>query len=274
MLLNSLPLRQIDSHKGTFGSVAIVGGDASMVGATLLSARAALFSGAGRIYAALLSPDAPSVDFLHPEIMFRLHEDLIKLPQLDCIVIGPGLGQSKEALEYLSFWLTQQVPMLIDADALNLIAKHPHLAMLCKNRQAETVITPHAGEAARLLQSTSERIQEFRNQSALELACNLKATCVLKGPGTIIAHHDGNWCINSTGNVGLASGGTGDALSGVIGSLIAQGLSGFDAAKVGVYVHGAAADALVGRGVGPIGLTASDVIFEMRNVLNQLSKGV
>jgi NAD(P)H-hydrate repair Nnr-like enzyme with NAD(P)H-hydrate dehydratase domain len=94
---------------------------------------------------------------------------------------------------------------------------------------------------------------------------------VLKGAGSIVAHHDGNWFINTTGNAGLASGGTGDVLSGIIGSLIAQGLTGFPAAKLGVYVHGAAADALVMQGVGPVGLTASEVALEARKILNQLN---
>jgi hydroxyethylthiazole kinase-like uncharacterized protein yjeF len=258
MLVSVLPARQADAHKGTFGSVAILGGDASMVGAVLLSARAALLSGAGRVYAACLCSNAPSVDMLHPEIMFRKPADLNNLAQLDCIVVGPGLGQSQTAIELLEFWLSQNLVMLIDADALNLIAKN------------ETVITPHAGEAARLLGRSSEDIQQSRTESALKLAHALHATCVLKGANTVVAHND-NYLINTTGNVGLASGGTGDVLSGVIGSFLAQGLSGLDAAKLGVFVHGAAADALVAKGIGPTGLAASEVAIESRNIINQLS---
>lgn len=271
MLVNALPARHADAHKGTFGSLAIIGGDTSMVGAVLLSARAALLSGAGRVYAACLSSNAPSVDILHPELMFRKPADLIDLAQLDCVVIGPGLGQSQEAIELLEFWLSQNVKMLIDADGLNLIAKHPHLTVICKNRRAETVITPHAGEASRLLGVTSEDIQQNRTQSALKLARTLHATSVLKGANTLVANDDGNYFINTTGNVGLASGGTGDVLSGIIGSLLAQGLSGLDAAKLGVFVHGTAADVLVAKGVGPVGLAASEVAIEVRNVINQLS---
>ena len=271
MLVNTLPLRNADAHKGTFGSLAIIGGDASMVGAVLLSARAALLSGVGRVYAACLSNNAPSVDMLHPEIMFRKPADLIDLVQLDSIVIGPGLGQSQEAIELLEFWLSQNLKVLIDADALNLIAKHSHLTAICKNRRAETVITPHAGEAARLLGVASEDIQQNRTKSALKLAQILHATCVLKGANTLVAHDDDNYFINTTGNVGLASGGTGDVLSGIIGSFLAQGLNGLDAAKLCVFVHGAAADALVEKGVGPAGLTASEVAIEARHIINQLS---
>jgi hydroxyethylthiazole kinase-like uncharacterized protein yjeF len=271
LLVNTLPVRLADAHKGTFGSLVIIGGDASMVGAVLLSARAALLSGAGRVYAACLSSNAPSVDMLHPEIMFRKLSDLASLAQLDSVVIGPGLGQSQIAIELLEFWLSQNIALLIDADALNLIAKHPYLIAICKNRHAETVVTPHTGEAARLLRTTIEDVQQSRIESALKLACLLHSTCVLKGPNSIVAQADGAYFINTTGNVGLASGGTGDVLSGIIGSLLAQGLSGLSAAKLGVFVHGAAADALVAKGIGPAGLTASEVAIEVRNIINQFN---
>lgn len=265
--------RKSDAHKGSFGSVAIVGGHSGMVGALLLAARAALLSGAGRVYAAALSDQAPSVDLHQPEIMLRPLAVLTQLAQLDCVVIGPGLGQSNVAIELLEFWLAQDIPMLLDADALNLIAIHLHLGELTKSRQADTVITPHAGEAARLLNTDSETIQSSRTECALKLADMLHATCVLKGAGSVCAHYDGSWFINSTGNPGLASGGTGDVLSGMVGSFIAQGLSGFEAAKLGVYVHGAAADALVAKGIGPVGLMASEVAQEARNLINQLNRG-
>ena len=267
----AMPIRNSNAHKGTFGSVAIIGGATGMVGAVLLAARAALHSGAGRVYAAMLCENAPSVDIFQPEIMLRSPLAISQLSQLDCVVIGTGLGQSNAAVELLEYWLAQNIPLLIDADALNLIASHLHLASLVISRNAETVITPHAGEAARLLDVSSEHIQQNRTESALKLAKSLNATCVLKGAGTVCAHHDGSWFVNTTGNVGLASGGTGDVLSGIIGSLMAQGLTGIDAAKLGVYVHGAAADALVKKGIGPAGLTASEVILEARDVLNTLN---
>lgn len=271
MFQNALPARTSDAHKGTFGSVAIIGGDTGMVGAVLLAARAALHCGAGRVYAAMLCKDAPSVDICQPEIMLRTPAAITQLAQLNCIVIGTGLGQTNTALELLEYWLAQNTSLLLDADALNLIASHLHLESIIISRTAETVITPHAGEAARLLDASTEHIQQNRTESALKLAKSLNATCVLKGAGTVVAHHDSSWFINTTGNVGLASGGTGDVLSGIIGSLMAQGLTGLEAAKLGVYVHGAAADALVKKGVGPIGLTASEVALEARNVLNALN---
>ena len=268
----AMPARNSDAHKGTFGSVAIIGGATGMVGSVLLAARAALHSGAGRVHAAMLCENAPSVDMLQPEIMLRSPLAISQLSQLDCVVIGTGLGQTNTAAELLEYWLAQNIPLLLDADALNLIASHLHLASIVISRNAETVITPHAGEAARLLDVSSEHVQQNRTESTLKLAKSLNATCVLKGAGSICAHHDGSWFINTSGNVGLASGGTGDVLSGIIGSLMAQGLTGLDAAKLGVYVHGAAADALVKKGIGPAGLTASEVALEVRNSINQLNK--
>lgn len=274
MFHHILPLRDSAAHKSSCGSVAIIGGDESMVGAVLLAARAALFSGAGRIYAAMLSRNAPVVDLNHPEVMMRTPAALAHLKQLDCVAIGPGLGQSIQAIELLISWLTeplgQSMPMVIDADALNLIAEHAHLAELLKKRHAQTIITPHAGEAGRLLSVSSEFIQGNRVDAALNLAKTFNVICVLKGAGSICTHPDGTCFVNATGNSALASGGTGDVLTGLIASLIAQGLTPFDAAKLGVFAHGLAADNLVAAGVGPRGVTASEVLLEVRNVINQL----
>ncbi len=271
MFRPALPPRVADSHKGTFGSVAIIGGDKGMVGAVLLAARAALLSGAGRVYAAMLTGDAPAVDVSYPEIMLCPLSALRQLGQLDCVVIGPGLGQSEQAIAELEYWLAQSKTLLLDADALNLIAAHGRLSDALKNRHAKTVITPHVGEAARLLACGAELIQRNRIVSALNLAKKFNAVAVLKGAGTICAQSDEACFVNATGNPALAAGGTGDVLSGLIGSLIVQGLAALDAAKLGVYAHGAAADVLVSRGVGPVGLTASEVALEIRHVLNQLN---
>lgn len=275
MFRTALPPRNSNAHKGDCGSVAIIGGDDGMVGAVLLAARAALFAGAGRVYAAMLSQAAPSVDMLQPEIMLRKPADLAHLKQLDALAIGPGLGQSIAAIELLLFWLklpaAQQLPIVLDADALNLIAQHQHLADLLKARQAPTIITPHTAEAARLLVTTADAVQSQRIESALTLARKFNTVCVLKGAGTVCAGADGHYFINSTGNPALASGGTGDVLTGLIASLIAQGLTVMDAAKLAVFAHGLAADRLVAKNTGPRGLTASELIIEIRSVLNALS---
>lgn len=243
-----------------------------MVGAALLAAHAALLSGAGRVYAALLAENAPAVDLLHPEIMLRFPDKLAELPQLDCVVVGPGLGQAPAAIKLLEYWITQDFPLLLDADALNLLSMHPHLRMAMQTRKAVSVITPHPGEAAKLLGCDTAGIQQDRSKSALKLTKELNAICVLKGAGSICAHPNGEWFINTSGNPGLASAGMGDVLSGIIASFIAQGLSAFDAAKLGVYLHGAAADALIEQGTGPVGLTASEISLEIRNLINQYNR--
>lgn len=276
MFHHVLPPRDAESHKGSCGSVAIIGGDESMVGAVLLAARAALFSGAGRVYAAMLSKNAPAVDLNHPEIMMRTPAALAHLQQLDCVAIGPGLGQSIQAIELLISWLTepmgQNIPMVLDADALNLIAQHAHLAELLKKRHAQTIITPHAGEAARLLGVSSEFVQGSRADAALNLAKTFNVICVLKGAGSVCAYPDGACFVNATGNPALASGGTGDVLTGIIASFIAQGVKPADAAKLGVFAHGLAADNLVAAGIGPRGVAASEVSQEVRNVINRLNQ--
>lgn len=268
--------RAEDAHKGSCGSVAVIGGADGMVGAALLAARAALYSGAGRVYVALLSNLAPVVDFNQPELMLRSPSDLHKHSQLDCVAIGPGLGLSISAVEQLLFWLKdtaiQHVPMVLDADALNLIAQHPHLADLLKQRATAAVITPHPGEAARLLATDVKTIQSGRVQAALKLAASLRVICVLKGHETVCASPDGSYFVNPTGNAGLATPGSGDVLTGIISSLIAQGVSTFEAAQLGVFVHGYAADVLVKKGIGPRGLVASEVLLEARSVINLLSE--
>jgi ADP-dependent NAD(P)H-hydrate dehydratase / NAD(P)H-hydrate epimerase len=276
MFQHVLPPRDAESHKGSCGSVAVIGGDEGMVGAVLLAARSALFSGAGRVYASMLSKSAPAVDLNHPEIMIRTPAALAHLKQLDCVAIGPGLGQSIQAIELLISWLTeplgQSLPMVLDADALNLIAEHAHLAELLKKRHAQTIITPHAGEAARLLGVNSEFVQGNRDDAALKLAKTFNVICVLKGADSVCAYPNGVYFINTTGNPALASGGTGDVLTGLIASLVAQGVKPDDAVKLGVFAHGLAADNLVAGGTGPRGLTASEVLQEVRNVLNQLNQ--
>lgn len=274
-LRSMLAPRDIAAHKGDCGSVAIIGGDDGMVGAVLLAARAALLSGAGRVYAAMLSHTAPSVDVLQPEIMLRKPFDLLALQQLDALVIGPGLGQSIAAIELLILWLkhaaTRQLSIVLDADALNLIAQHTHLAELLSTCSASTVITPHAGEAARLMASTAAYVQAHRVEVALQLAKKYHCVCVLKGAGTVCADANGNYSVNTTGNPALATGGTGDVLSGLIASLIAQGLSVMDAAKLAAYAHGLAADNLVASGTGVRGMTASELLVEVRHVINHMA---
>jgi hydroxyethylthiazole kinase-like uncharacterized protein yjeF len=154
---STLPKRLVGAHKGMHGDVAIVGGDRGMTGAVVLASRAALLAGAGRTYASFLDPQAPSLDLLYPEIMVRCPSELHHVRAFDCVVIGPGLGLSLAAVQTLRYWLAQETPVLLDADALNLMAVDESLRSLVRTRRSATVITPHPGEAAGLWGQTVGR---------------------------------------------------------------------------------------------------------------------
>jgi hydroxyethylthiazole kinase-like uncharacterized protein yjeF len=261
----SLQPRPRNSHKGSNGSLAVVGGAAGMTGAALLAGRAGLQLGAGRVFVGLLQELA--FDPLQAELMLRSPDDA--LAQATAAVVGPGLGASDAAAEILRRAAGADFPVLLDADALNLLAAHPVLATRVARRTAATVITPHPAEAARLLAITTAAVQADRVGIALELAQRFKAHVALKGCGTIVAHPDGRWRINTTGNPGLASGGTGDVLSGIAGALLAQGWPVAAALCAAVHLHGAAADALAVAGNGPIGMAAGELIPVARTLLNR-----
>jgi hydroxyethylthiazole kinase-like uncharacterized protein yjeF len=254
-------------HKGTFGTLGVVGGSDGMVGAPLLAARAALHLGAGKVLVGLAAAERPAVDWAQPELMLRSAGDVLG-HTLDALVVGPGLGTTDRGREILDAALRLAMPLVIDADALTLIAGDAALAATVAGRTAPTALTPHPAEAARLAGVVTSDIQGDRLQSALALARQMNAAVVLKGAGSVLAFADGHWAINATGNPGLASGGTGDVLSGMLGALLAQGIAIDDALPLAVCIHGAAADALVAQGVGPLGLTASELGPAARRLLN------
>jgi hydroxyethylthiazole kinase-like uncharacterized protein yjeF len=270
--------RRRDSHKGDHGSVAVIGGNRGMVGAALLAARAALLCGAGKVRVGLLSPDAPPVDLVHPELMLSPVDDALAA---EVIVAGPGAGQSPSATSVSMFertvlpqLCTSSKVLVLDADALNAIAYSEALREeFSKARRAATILTPHPAEAARLLGRSTREIQAQRLESALEIARRFHAHVVLKGAGSICAFPDGRWSVNGTGNPGLAAAGSGDVLAGIIGALLAQKLEPARALQYAVCLHGAAADSLVARGVGPVGLTASEIALEARSLLNEWASG-
>jgi hydroxyethylthiazole kinase-like uncharacterized protein yjeF len=262
---SSLKPRRRNSHKGSHGSLAIIGGATGMSGAALLAGRAALHLGAGRVFVGLLEPMA--VDPMQPELMLRNAEDAIS--QATAAVIGPGLGTSGMALDTVRRLASADFPLLLDADALNLLAAHPVIGQTIARRRAPTLLTPHPAEAARLLGSSVIQIQANRIDSALELSRRFNAFVVLKGCGSVLARPDGRWRINTTGNPGLACAGTGDVLSGIAGALLAQGWPGWEALCAAVHLHGAATDACVADGLGPIGLTAGELIHPARALLNR-----
>lgn len=267
--VRAFPRRRPSSHKGTFGSVAIVGGDTGTCGAVILAARAALYCGAGRIHTALIGEGGPAYDPPHPEIMMH-HIDAIALDTMDALAIGPGLGKTDRAAAILRTMLDLDLDKLIDADALNLTSTHPDIADRLRAHGHRIVITPHPAEAARLLGVKTPDIERDRLAAARRLVDTYHCTVVLKGSGTIIAAPDGRIAINATGNAGLSTGGTGDVLSGVIGAFLAQHVPPFEAALAATYVHGRAAEHLEQAGTGPAGLTAGELAPTMRALLNTL----
>ncbi len=260
--------RRRNTHKGSFGSAGILGGSKSMLGAALLAGRAALKIGAGRVYAGLLDPDAPAIDPDQAELMLQRADALLQLPELHALACGPGLGRSSEAIRLVEQALKSPLPLVLDADALNLLASDGRLEGNLYNRAAPAILTPHPAEAARLLDCSVREVQADRIASARQLARRYGCHVALKGCGTVIATVDGRWWINPTGNPGMASAGMGDVLTGLIVGLLAQGWSSEEALLGGVFLHGAAADRLVAEGVGPIGLVAGEVIDAARRVFN------
>ncbi|RQR58009.1 NAD(P)H-hydrate dehydratase [Burkholderia sp. Bp9125] len=270
--VDALPARAFASHKGTFGSLAVIGGDTGMCGAPILAARAALFAGAGKVHVGFLGAGAPPYDPPFPELM--LHPaDSLNPGAMTAIAAGCGLGTREAAATLVRDLLAHDAATLLDADALNLIATHPDLAAAVAARGAQgrpCILTPHPLEAARLLGGDTATVQRDRLAAARALAARFASVVVLKGAGTVIAAPDGRLTVNPTGNAALATGGTGDVLGGVIGALLAQRVAPYEAALAGVYLHGLAADTLVADGTGPAGLTAGELAPRVRTLINRL----
>lgn len=256
-----------DTHKGSYGRIAILGGTDGMAGAPILAARAALLTGTGLCHAVYMK-NPPAYDPLTPELMFRaVHRFDFAT---DVIVIGPGLGKSPAAREYVRKTIEAGKPAVFDADALNILAENPDLQQCLAERQKPSIITPHPLEAARLLGTDSTSIQSDRQKAAMQLAAKFNAIAVLKGSGTVICSPNGKTIINPTGNPGLATAGTGDVLSGMTGSLMAQGWPTWEAALAAVWLHGKAADVLEKERRGCIGMIAGEIAPVARNLLNEL----
>ena len=238
-----------------------------MVGAAILAGRAAVHLGAGKVWVGLAASERPAVDWVQPELMLRAARDVLD-DRPDALVVGPGLGMSAHSAEIVAAALALPVPLAIDADALNLIGGDARLGAALAARSAPTALTPHPAEAARLAGTETSAVQADRLQCALDLAARSKAGVVLKGAGSVLAFADGTWAINASGNPALASGGTGDALSGMLGAFLAQRIPMRQALELAVCLHGAAADALVADGIGPLGLTASELGPVARRLVN------
>ncbi|MCH2210502.1 MAG: NAD(P)H-hydrate dehydratase [Fuerstiella sp.] len=264
-----LPQRPSDGHKGTFGRVTVVGGSPGMSGAACLAGAAALRSGAGLVTVAVPQSIQSIVAAFEPSYMTvalscdgdgQLSADVAgDVPGLidgqDVIAAGPGLGQEPASEELVRALIGQvSIPLILDADALNCVAAK----QLSLSRDAPTIVTPHPGEFLRLTGYSTEVIGSGRQTLAKDFAAQTGAVVVLKGKGTVVSDGTHTY-VNSTGNSGMATGGSGDVLTGIIAALCGQGLPAYDAAVAGVYAHGLAGD-LYAAELSPRSLIASDLI--------------
>lgn len=263
---NLLVSREKTSHKGDHGRVLCMGGDRGMFGAIRLASEAVIRTGAGLVKVLTQPENVSAMVSARPELMvydWRGNSNEINdhLDWADVLLLGPGVGQASWGRSLVGYSRGVEKPVIQDADGLNLLAKTPDF-------NSRRVITPHPGEAARLLNVSVEEIQSNRFKSAKKLQRRYGGVVVLKGPGTIVFDGSDYW-VCQQGNPGMATGGMGDVLTGVIAGLIAQGLSLSDASKVAVWIHSAAADICAER-EGERGLAASDLFPLIRQLVNRL----
>ena len=266
--------RKPASHKGSFGHIFILAGCAQFSGAAVLCSSAAMRTGAGLVTLgiprslvnALIKVKPPEVileplaEARQPYLSLKAYPRIKSLlKKIDVLIIGPGLSQNKSTQGLIRRLIRIiDKPVVIDADGINALCGN--LQILIKNkRQRETILTPHPGEMSRLSGKNIKEVQLNRKEIAYKLAKDYKATVVLKGHHTVVANYRGNLYINKTGNPGMATGGSGDVLSGMIAAFLAQGLTGFESAKYAVYLHGLAGD-LAARVNTQLGMVASDII--------------
>jgi len=286
-----LPPRPWDSHKGTFGHLLVLAGSEGKTGAAALACQGGLRAGAGLVTLGVAQSLNDIMEVKVTEAM------TLPLPQAEgaralgrralepieafargcaALALGPGLGTHPDTRELVRT-LVQRLdrPMVVDADGINALAGNPPLTKKTKNLGAAgpRILTPHPGELARLLGCSPKEVQSRRLALAVETAGQYGAVLVLKGAQTLVAAPDGRLSLNPTGNPALASGGTGDVLTGLIGGFLAQGLSAWDAARLGVYLHGLSADCFAAQH-GPRGLVAGDLLARFPEVLGQFARGL
>ena len=263
--------RKDDAHKGDFGKVMIYAGSPGMAGAAMLCGSAALRTGSGLVRF-LMTPERKEIQ---PVLQTGLWEatcmdvECADFAEYQAIAAGCGLGESDEAASFLAKILSSYTgPLVLDADALNLLAHRKELSSLAASFPGTLILTPHVGEAKRLLHS-DDAIQTLaqREEAVLALAEKYHCIAVLKGAGTLVAE-GGEVYENTTGNPGMATGGSGDVLTGVIASLAGQGYAPLDAARMGTFIHGKAGD-LAAQDLGEMSVTARDIVSRIPNALKQ-----
>lgn len=267
-----MPERERSGNKGTFGKVLLVAGSVNMAGAAILAARAAYRVGAGMVKVITPQENRVIVQETIPEALLGMAEDLEEsLKWADVVAIGPGIGKGKGAYNCLkTVILKSELPLLIDADGLNLLAENPELERALVERKSDVILTPHVGELARLTKENVSTLKENLPFHAMKLAEQLRAIVVAKDARTFVCKKHMPICVNLRGNSGMATAGSGDVLAGIIVGMIAQGMRPFEAAGVGVYLHACAGD-LAAEEMGEHALMAGDItekisaLIESRN---------
>ena len=282
------PPRPPGAHKGTFGHVLVIAGSVGKTGAAVLAATAALRTGAGLVTVATPAPALPIVAAARAEAMTEplpvdasgaldaaaVTRALALAKDRDAVVLGPGLGQEAGTRAFVRELVRRcPVPLLVDADGLNALAPSAREkdATDALRRSAPTVVTPHPGEMARLVSTSASEVQRRRLETARAFAMETGAVVLLKGQRTIVARSDGRAAVNPTGNAGMATGGTGDALSGIIGALLARGCDAWTASTAGAYLHGLAGDEAAAR-LGQESLLAGDVVSHLPRAFRALER--
>jgi NAD(P)H-hydrate epimerase len=262
-LLPLLAPRAADAHKGDFGHVMVIGGDTGYGGAALMAAEAAARTGAGKVSVATRPEHVSAILARRPEIMAcgvvsgQELEPLLARPTL--LVVGPGLGRTPWSEQMLQQAIKSGLPLVLDADALNILAEGRVVPVAGHQQHSPWLLTPHPAEAARLLGITTAEVQADRFAAVRAISARYNASVILKGAGSLLASADGLIGVVTDGNPGMASGGMGDVLSGILGGLVAQGLSAHDAARLGAVIHACAAD-LAAEDLGQRSLLATDLI--------------
>lgn len=279
--LKCFPRRKPEANKKDFGHVFVIAGSAGYTGAAYLSSQAAALSGSGLVTLAVGKSIYPILASKLTEVMVKpffetrdsslsllAEKELLNFIQdCDCVAIGPGISRNKDTQALVRNIISKlDKPAVLDADGLNAIAGHVEIL---KKAKSALVLTPHAGEMARLIDKDAAEIQNDRKNIAINFAHQYNIVLVLKGYQTVVASPNGEYYINSTGNAGMATGGTGDCLTGMIASFIGQGIEPFNAAILAVYFHGLAGDAAA-KEKGLLSLIATDLLNKLPEVLKKL----
>ena len=280
--IKSFPRHAPGAHKGNFGHVLVIAGSAGYTGAAYLTSQAAALSGSGLVTLAIGKSIYPIMAEKLTEVMVRpfietkdaslsllAEKDLVAFSaKCDVLAIGPGISQNKETQDLVRNLIGRlDKPVVLDADGINACAGRLDAI---KNAKAKLVLTPHVGEMARLTGKDASEVEKARKDVALAFASEYNTVLVLKGHNTIVAAPNGDVYVNETGNVGMASGGTGDVLTGMIASFIGQGCEPFTAAVLGTYFHGLAGDMAV-KEKGTLSLIATDLLNKLPEALKTLA---